>query len=216
MTQESGNGDGMMFNTAAGWALFAGVVGLGLSYLSSKHFHGDEMVAPETPGYAIEVAEDTSGAAAEMSFPEALSLVTAEDGAKVFAKCLSCHSIEQGGANGVGPNLYGVMGNAFGSKGGFNYSSALTGMGGNWGWEEMNAWLKAPKAYINGTSMSFAGLGKIEDRAAVSKYLNEAGGSLTVPEFVPEVEEEADAGEVAEAEAEQNAAAEVEEAAGEE
>lgn len=186
MTQESGNDEGTMFNTAAGWVLFAGVVGLGLSIVSGKIFGGDSAEMPENPGYLIEVAEEAGGAAAEMSFAEALNLASVEDGAKAFAKCQACHSIEAGGANGIGPNLNGVMGAALGSKAGFGYSSALMEKGGNWGWEEMNQWLKAPKAYINGTSMSFAGLGKIEDRAALALYLNDNGGSLTVPEFTPE------------------------------
>ncbi len=222
MTQETENGGSDLFNTAAGWVLFAAGLGLGLSILADKYFHGYSAEMPENPGYAIEVVEEDGGGPAEMTMAEALNMMDQSElvakGEKVFAKCQSCHTVDAGGANGVGPNLHGVMGKAFGANAGFNYSSALTGAGGTWGWDEMNDWLKNPKGYINGTSMSFAGLGKIEDRAAVSMYLNANGSGLAVPEFVAAVAEgegEGEEGEVAEAEADQNAAAETEEAVAE-
>lgn len=196
MTQETGNEGGDLFNTAAGWVLFAAGLGLGLSILSGKFFHADSPEMPENPGYFIEVATSGAEEEAEMTMAAALNMMSQDElvaaGEKVFAKCQSCHSIEAGGANGIGPNLNGVMGGAFGAKAGFNYSSALTGMGGNWGWEEMNDWLANPKGYINGTSMSFAGLSKIEDRAAVAMYLNANGSSLAVPEYVEEAAAESD------------------------
>jgi len=88
----------------------------------------------------------------------------------------------------------------------------LTGKGGNWGWEEMNQWLANPRGYIDGTSMGFAGISKIEDRAAIALYLNTFGSNIAVPEFVPAeepaAEEAAVEGAEAEVEAEQNAAEE--------
>ncbi|MFL0355613.1 c-type cytochrome [Erythrobacter sp. GH1-10] len=204
------NGSGDLFNTAAGWVLFAAGLGLGLSILADKYFHGYDPEMPEQPGYLIEVAEEESSGPAEMTFAEALTTVTAADGEKQFAKCQACHNVAQGGPNGVGPNLHGIMGASFASKGGFNYSSALSGMEGQWGWEEMNQWLKNPKGYVSGTSMSFAGLGKIEDRAAIALYLNEQGSGLPVPEFTPAAEEPAEGegeGEAAEAGADTEEAA---------
>ena len=198
-----------LFNTAAGWVLFAAGLGLGLSILSSKYFHGSDPERPEQLGYVIEVAEEAGGAPAEMTFPEALSLVSVEDGERVYAKCQACHTIAQGGANGVGPNLHGIMGSNKGAKD-FAYSSGLASMGGQWGWEEMNAWLKKPSSYIEGTKMSFAGLSKIEDRAAVALYMNSQGSGIPVPEYTPpapEAEDEvaADGEAAAEGEAEAGA-----------
>lgn len=205
------------FNTAAGWVLFAGIIALGFSILSGKYFHADNPVSPETPGYVIEGGEAEAGAS-EMTIAEALNLegVTAEKGAEVFKKCTACHTIEAGGADGIGPNLNGIMGKAVGGgRPGFAYSSALTEVGGNWDWENMSAWLKSPRAFANGTKMSFAGLSSIEDRAALMLYMNEQGSSLTVPEFVAEApaEEEAAGGEEVaadEAEAQSDEAAEAE------
>ena len=193
--QEAG---GDLFNTAAGWVLFAAGLGLGLSILSSKFFHGNDPIVPETPGYAIVAPEDAGGGKpAEMTFAEALSLATVEEGAKVYAKCSSCHSIDAGGANGSGPNLHNIMGSPVGANGTFAYSTGMAGKGGNWGWEEMNLWLKKPSAFVEGTKMSFAGLGKIKDRAAVALYMNSQGSNIPLPEFTPAeteaLEEEADA-----------------------
>jgi cytochrome c len=55
---------------------------------------------------------------------------------------------------------------------GFAYSPALTGKGGNWDWESMSQWLKSPRDFAPGTKMTFAGLGKAEDRANLLAYMN--------------------------------------------
>lgn len=221
MTQDNSSQDkaagqkagGDLFNTAAGWVLFAAGLGLGLSILSGKYFHGDKPQRPEQLGYVIEGVVDASAGPAEMSVAEALNAMPAADliaaGEKVFAKCQSCHTIDQGGANGIGPNLYATMGKAVGGHAGFAYSAEMAAHGGTWDWDNMDAWLKSPKAYISGTKMSFAGLSKVEDRAAVAAYLNSKGSNLPLPAFTAAAAADAPAeGEAAEAEAEGVAAAE--------
>ena len=97
----------------------------------------------------------------------------AAGGAKIFKKCAACHSITEGGANKIGPALWGVLGRPAGSVPGYKYSKAMTAHGKNWSFEEMNGFLTKPKDWIKGTKMSFAGLKKAEDRAAVILYMNE-------------------------------------------
>lgn len=170
------------FNTTAGWVLFAGVIALGLSAVGSRLYEADRPEAPEEGGYFIEGAAE---AGAEDAGPSLATLLAAGDaaaGAKVFAKCTACHTVEQGGAAGIGPNLYGVVGTAIGSHApGFAYSSALASHGGNWGYEELDAWLKSPRAFAEGTKMSFAGLSSPEDRANVILYMREYGGGPALP-----------------------------------
>jgi cytochrome c len=200
---EAQAGGGDLFNTAAGWVLFAGVVGLGLSVLADKFFHGYDAERPDQLGYVIEGAEADGGGDAGPSLATLLASATPEAGAKVFAKCQSCHTVEQGGANGIGPALYGVMGKAIASNAaGFGYSGALSGKGGEWTWENMDAWLANPRAFADGTSMSFAGLSKAEDRANLMAYLEANGGAPARPE--PEAE--APAEEEGEAAADETAA----------
>ncbi|MEO0698935.1 MAG: c-type cytochrome [Pseudomonadota bacterium] len=202
---------GDLFNTAAGWVLFAAGLGLGLSILSDKYFHGSDPERPEQLGYVIEGVEVADGPVIEKSMAQALSEVTAEQGEKIYAKCAACHTIAPSGANGVGPNLHNIMGSAVGARAGYTYSSAMAAKGGQWGWEEMNEWLKKPSSYVEGTKMSFAGLSKIEDRAAVALFMNGPDATLAVPEYTPPEpeasEEAAEEAAVEEAEANQEDAA---------
>jgi len=165
---------------------------------------------PEKPGFPIEDADAGAGGG-ESAVPLA-NLLAAADPAKgeaVFAKCAACHTINAGGANGIGPNLYGALGKAHGHVPGFAYSDALKSVPGNWDFEGMDAWLTSPRKYAPGTKMSFAGLSNPEDRANLIVYMNAQGSNLPLPapEAAP-AEDAADAaGEAAGAPAEGDAAA---------
>jgi len=193
------------FNTTTGWVLFAGVIALGLTAVSSRIYHADKHEGAEHGGFAIAGAAEADGGKVEMGIAEAMASAEMSKGEKVFAKCIACHTIDQGGATGIGPNLFGVVGAGIGEHApGFAYSSALAGVGGEWNFENLDAWLKSPRGFANGTKMSFAGLGKIEDRAAVIVYMNANGSNLPLPEVVTQAEEGTEAEEGAD-----DAAAEV-------
>ena len=128
---------------------------------------------------AEEPAEAPAPAAAPSVDPEFVAAYTAAEvkaGEKVFRQCKACHVLAEG-KNAVGPSLWNVVGRPIGAVDGFKYSDALSSHGGEWGFEELNAYLENPKDYIPGNRMGYRGLRKLEDRAAVIKYLNEEGGS---------------------------------------
>ncbi|NBC37557.1 c-type cytochrome [Novosphingobium sp. FSY-8] len=171
------------FNTIAGWVLGSGIVALGLASLSGHYFRADKEGRPETMGYSIAgVSAEGAGAAAEPSIEALLAKADPAKGEQVFQKCAACHTATQGGANGVGPNLYGVMGEEIGKgRAGFAFSAALSGKGGKWDFASMNDWLKNPRGFADGTKMTFAGLESAEDRANVMVYLNKLGSNLPLP-----------------------------------
>ena len=172
------------FNTIAGWTLFGGIVALGLSSVSSRMFEPHE---PEAEGYAIEGVAEEGEAEQGPSLAVLLAEADPADGQKVFAKCLACHTIDQGAPNGIGANLWGVVGAPVGERNnGFAYSSAIHEVGGTWNFEQLDKWLASPRAFAPGTKMSFAGLSKPEDRAAVIAYLNSQGSNLPLPEVAAE------------------------------
>ena len=98
---------------------------------------------------------------------------SAAEGVKVFKKCAACHSIAEGGANKIGPALWGVLGRKAGALPDYKYSKAMAAHGKSWSFEEMNGFLIKPKDWIKGTKMSFVGLKNANERAAVILYMNE-------------------------------------------
>jgi cytochrome c len=159
------------FNTVAGWVLFAGIVALGASIVTGEVFHQER---PETMGYPIEgvVLQGEGGAEADKPIAFYLASADAAKGEAVFKKCAACHNAEPGGANALGPALYGVMGNPVAGHPGFAFSGPLKEKGGTWDWETMSQWLANPKKFAPGTKMTFAGLGNPQDRADVMAFLN--------------------------------------------
>ena len=170
------------FNTIAGWTLFSGIVALGLSSLSSHYFHADKPERPEAMGYAIAGVGGPAGGAAAVPLEALLAKADATKGAAVFQKCAACHTNTQGGANGVGPNLYGILGDDIGKgRGGFAFSDGLSKLGGKWDFKTIDKWLTGPSAMVPGTKMTFAGLDDPQDRANVIVFLNKQGSNLPLP-----------------------------------
>jgi cytochrome c len=166
-------------NTIAGWVLFAGIIALGASIVTGEVFHAER---PEKMGYPIEGVEvEGEGAEAEKPIAFYLASADAAKGEAVFKKCAACHNADPGGANALGPALFGTMGKPIAGHAGFAYSDALKGVGGAWDWDKMSAWLANPKKFAPGTKMTFAGLSNPQDRADLMLWLNGKGGTLTVP-----------------------------------
>lgn len=132
---------------------------------------------PAKPGFDIPVPEQAGSAEAakpEPAEPIAVRLASsdAKRGEAAAKQCASCHTFDKGGANRVGPNLFGILNRAKASVAGFNYSAPMKAKGGNWSYEDLDQFLAAPKGFVPGTSMSYAGLARGGQRADLINYLH--------------------------------------------
>lgn len=156
---------------AAAWVIMIS------AFAGSMLYNPDETASQR----AFQIAEVEAEAPAAQPEPVAdgpatgiaalLASADADAGAKVVKKCSACHSLKQGGANKVGPNLWNIVQRPIAGANGFKYSSALAGMGGNWSYQALSDFLSAPKEYAPGTKMSFAGIKKDGDRANLIAHL---------------------------------------------
>lgn len=103
-----------------------------------------------------------------------MASATAANGQAVFRQCASCHTVNKGGANGAGPNLYGIVDRAKASSSGFSYSAAARAKANEkWGFEQLYAYIENPRGYLPGTTMAFAGIRQSQQRADLIAYLRE-------------------------------------------
>ena len=158
--------------------IFALILVLGINKITNVIFYVEK---PEKSAYQIASVTTANGttnaetSSENMDSGNIIALFTstsAADGAKVFKKCTSCHSIAQGSGNKIGPALWGVLGRQAGSILDYKYSKAMAANGKAWSFDEMNGFLKKPKDWIKGTKMSFMGLKNAKERAAVILYIN--------------------------------------------
>ena len=117
---------------------------------------------PEKPGFEIAVKETAhAGEAKEAAAPS-----------EPIEKLLQTASVEKGGPNRVGPNLFGIVNDHKGEgRNGFNFSAAMKGKGGQWTFDDLNKFIASPKGFVPGTAMGFAGIPKDSERADVIAYL---------------------------------------------
>ncbi|MFQ3665739.1 MAG: cytochrome c family protein [Sphingomonadaceae bacterium] len=177
--------DSYEFNRIAGAVLAALITVLGLAVVTGYIYKADK---PEQKGFFVEgvVEEATQVAAATDEPPVEFFLASAdpERGAAAFKKCTACHNLQQGGANGVGPNLYGIVGGPHAKNPSFGYSPALQERAGEpWTWAALDEWLKNPRAAIPGNRMAFAGISRAQERADILVYMNSySDRPLPIPE----------------------------------
>lgn len=168
-------------NKIVGAVLGSILLALVLGYLADALVHPKML---QQNAYVIDVSETASAAAAPSEEEAGLEpvgpMLASADvaaGQKLFKKCAACHTVDDGGANKVGPNLYDIVGGDIGRDSGFGYSKAMSEMEGPWDYEVLNGFLASPKTYLPGTKMTFAGLKKPSDRANMIAYLRSLSAS---------------------------------------
>jgi cytochrome c len=115
--------------------------------------------------------------AGSLSTPELILAIAGADanaGAVVAERCIACHSFGEGDADGIGPNLFGIVGAPIARAGGFGYSPALAALneaGENWTFGRLDAFLESPFAAVPGTRMGFAGVPDAGQRADLLAFL---------------------------------------------
>ena len=169
--------DSFEINKIIAAILLTALIIIGIGKITDVLFHVDK---PKVSAYKIEgleTSENVKTVKADeekkvVNIADLLAMGDVAHGEKVFKKCSACHMINDGGKNMIGPNLWGVIGRKAGSIGDYKYSKAMIAYAKEWSFEEMNAYLIKPQAYIKGTKMAFAGLRKEKDRASVILYMN--------------------------------------------
>ncbi|MBL4788456.1 MAG: cytochrome c family protein [Kordiimonadaceae bacterium] len=181
------------FNKVFAAVLATGLFILVLTIFSESFFHHDDL---KKPAFAIEVAEVASTATVEEELPSLAVMLAGADlarGAREWNKCKACHTSEKGGANKLGPNLFGIVGRSVAADESFKYSNALSGQNVNWTFELLDQWIASPKSTFNGTSMGFGGIRKPAARANLLAYLrtlSDAPVNLPAVEVMAEKAEE--------------------------
>ena len=175
--------DSFEINKIIGAILLTALIVIGIGKFTDVLFHVEK---PDQSAYKVEGLEvATSSGSVETSekvvevvdIKALLAMGDLAHGEKVFKKCSACHMIVSDGKNMIGPNLWGVIGRTAGSISDYKYSKAMVAYGKEWTFEEMNAYLIKPQAYIKGTKMAFAGLRKEKDRASVILFMNSKSNS---------------------------------------
>jgi cytochrome c len=95
----------------------------------------------------------------------------ANSGANVFKRCAVCHTNDKGGGDGLGPNLFGVVGRKAATRPGFAYSAPLQKSGIVWSEATLTKWVAGPGRMVPGTKMTFAGITSKKQQADVVAYL---------------------------------------------
>lgn len=169
----------LKWNKIMGAGLATAFAVLALQQVSGAIYAPEEA---EKMGYFIDVPEEAEAGGAEAVLPPdwgtLLPVADLAAGEAAYARCASCHTINAGGANGIGPNLHGVVGRGVGSHAGFAYSEAMVAhrsVDPTWSLDALDQFITAPARYVDGTKMSFAGLRDTQARVNLIAYLRSQG-----------------------------------------
>ena len=185
--------DSFELNKLLGALLGAVFIVFSVSLISDTIFYSP---TPATPGYVIEVPEqEVADEAPAEEGPDVLALIADGDvaaGEAAFRRCTSCHTPDEGGPNRVGPNLWNTVMQPIADAEGFNYSSAMRDFAAeqeSWTYEQLAGFLEDPRGYVPGTTMAFAGIRDVQEKANLIAFLRTLSSD---PAPLPEVATEED------------------------
>ncbi len=166
----------LLYFKIVGAVMFTGLLGMGAKLISDTIYQTETL---ETHAFSISDSESEAPIKqqniAAPRKPESISLLIASArasrGKKLFRACIACHTITNGGADKVGPNLWNVVGHSIASRKGYRYSAAFRKMEGRWDYESLDLFLFKPKLFAPGTKMTYTGMKAPEDRADVIAYV---------------------------------------------
>jgi cytochrome c len=116
----------------------------------------------------------TAAMLAALAAPALAQSGDVEAGQRVFAQCRACHTINDGGRHGVGPNLWNSYGRPAGAREGFRYSANMQELArGGLIWDEANLrrYLTNPRDLTPNGSMAFAGIRNPEQLTNLVAFL---------------------------------------------
>jgi len=139
---------------------------------------------PEKMGYFVDAPDEAAAGAAEAALPidwgTVLPTADLAAGEAAFARCQACHTVNSGGADGIGPNLFAVVGGPAMHRAGFAYSDAMAkhkAEAPTWNYDELDHFINAPGRYVPGTKMSFAGIRDEKTRINLIAWLRTQGSA---------------------------------------
>ena len=179
----------LKWNKIMGACLGTAFVILVVQQVSGMVYHTKQ---PEKMGYFVDAPDEAAGAepaALPIDWGTVLPTADLAAGEAAFARCQACHTVNAGGADGIGPNLSGVMGGPVMHRAGFAYSDAMAkhkAEAPTWGYDQIDAFLTAPGRYVPGTKMSFAGIRDEKTRINLIAWLRTQGsGGFAIPASDP-------------------------------
>ena len=157
--------------------ILTAILVLGINKITNIIFYVEkpEQSAYQVASVSTTVTTESTSTSSNTSSGEIMALLATAsiaDGEKIFKKCAACHSIAKDGGHKIGPALWGILGRKAGSISDYKYSKAMVAHGKTWSFKEMNGFLTKPKDWIKRTKMTFVGLKKETERAAVILYMN--------------------------------------------